>query len=139
LITDLATLRATEQPDIPYRVTLTEVEVIEVVMHRLGKEGPLPVSDVQLTIQSAVVDIRVETNLLGMPVQAAVSCLPRAEPDGVQLDIYSIDLNGAPAPGFIRSQVVAKLNERLTADQLPLVVHSVELADGVVTIAGLTK
>jgi hypothetical protein len=62
-----------------------------------------------------------------------------SEDGGVRFELYSLELNGAPAPGFLRNQIVGQVNDRLSPERLPIQVEWIALHDGSVTISGKTK
>lgn len=140
MIETVDALRAATEPDIPFRLILTSDEVVKLALEQLAESaGPLPVSDVSMVVRETLVELALSMSLMGMPVAVSLSGLPRVEDEAVQFDFAKLDLNGTPAPAFVRSQIVNQVNGRLAPERLPIVVEQIDLADGFVTIVGRTK
>ena len=125
MIDDLKTLRATDEPDQPFRIRLTEEEAIQVVTEQAAKAGPLPLGEFDLALRVEQVIVNLEVALMGMPVKVEVKGLPAVEDEQVRFEFHEMSLNGAPAPPFIQNQVVQQVNGRLASDRLPIVVEDV--------------
>jgi hypothetical protein len=139
MIRDLNSLLANRDADIPYELTLSESEVAGLLKGRLDKSPALSVNLTHIGIHPDRVDVAGETSLAGMPINATASGQPRSELGGVRFELYSLELNGAPAPGFLRNQIVGQVNDRLSPERLPIQVDNIALHHGSVTITGKTK
>lgn len=139
MIRDLPSLLANREADVPYELTLSESDVAGLLKGRLDKSPALSVNLTHIGIHPDRVEVAGETSLAGMPINATASGQPKSEGGGVRFELYSLELNGAPAPGFLRNQIVGQVNERLSPDRLPIMVESIALHDGSVTICGMTK
>ncbi|MCS7001459.1 MAG: hypothetical protein NZ518_01290 [Dehalococcoidia bacterium] len=123
----------------PFRVTMTEPDVIALVKRLLTSSATLGSAEFTLNITPTLVTIDILVPLMGMPVKVQVTGVPRLHERAVRFDFDGLTLNGAPAPMFIYQLVTSRVNERLGPERFPMELDSLELGDGTVSVSGYTK
>jgi hypothetical protein len=139
MIDSLEGLRAARAPGLPFRLRLSEEEAETLLAHQAQQHDALLLEVHHLRLEPGRLALALQVTLLGLPLAVEASGRPRLEQGRLAFELQDLLVNGAPAPAFLRQQVLHQVNARLAPEALPVVLTELELGDGWVLIAGQTK
>jgi hypothetical protein len=126
--------------NVPLRVVFTEREVTQEIAAYLADTRDVSFSDIGVTMQPGVATVTGKALVLNFNVPFQATTTIAIENGKARLKVLNLDVLGGLIPGFIKNQLVAKIEQ--SADLpllqgLPVTLTAVELRSGQAVVVGL--
>ncbi|MBI2861265.1 MAG: hypothetical protein HYX89_00435 [Chloroflexi bacterium] len=125
-------------------ITLTEEEITSKIAEGLAEGalggGPQP-KDVQVHLEQDRLVATARVAVGGLEIPVAVNAKVTAEGGAPKITVESVDTGRLPLPGVVRDQINQLVGTTLDPSKmdLPVDVSAIQIANGQMTVAGMTK
>jgi len=124
------------RPSGPFQVILGEAELSALANAYAAEHPELDLSNIAIHLIGGEFEITLETKLLRLPMTVRLQGSAFVRNGKIAIEIDKLELNRAPAPGFIRDQIVGAIHQELDPAGWPVSIESLELRTGVAMVTG---
>lgn len=140
MITSLADLFSKPTPNTPFDVLVSDDEFNALAPMYLSQQSALPVQAVSFGFAPGLLKAAAEATVVGMQVAADMEGEMLVSEEGVVSFNPSImNINGSPAPAFVKAMVINRINDRLASAIFPFIVEAVVISAGTMRVTGTTR